>query len=274
MPALLKSLTIDEISLVDEPANDEARVVIIKARRPFDLAPGGAKPQETTMPDMDAIEAALAEAEQTITALTKARDEAEEERDDAKARIAEIEEEIAALQAELEEAKGEVEKARRAALAPEEAEEAFLKSLPEPARRRLVEAEAELAKARAREEEQAAIAKARAFAPGEEEARRLGGLLLRIEKGRTTPEDAAAVEQILKSARAIDARSLFFKALGSGGGQAEDDPERALQAKADEIAKARPDLSRAAAYAEAVQQNPDLYGAYVAKRRATIPAIV
>ena len=209
--------------------------------------------------DQEAILKALEEAEAKLATLAKRADDAE-------ALVAAKDEEIAKL-------KG----------APPASEEDVLKSLPESARELVLKARKEAAdaaasaaasaaaieKMRNEKDEAEAISKAASFKFGD--AKVLGPLLSRVAKGKTTAEDATVIEGVLKQAGAMASNSVLLKSLGVDTA-VEGDPETLLKAKAEEIRKAKPELSPEAAYSEAMDANPALYNAYIAKRRAPAAA--
>lgn len=309
----LTDMEITEISLVDEPANDDARVVIVKAKaKPADEEddPNEAEPDADeddakakpkgkmkksagplsaakvagailsaiTELSPQIVEKALAEgfsaepeaaamAEEIImetvmdiTQLSKALEEAE-------AKMETLEKRATDAEAALKLANENI--AKSAAKPEEPNEEEVLKSLPEAIRKRLEKAkedEATIAKMAAEAEEKAAIAKARELKVADPD--KVGPLLLRVEKGKTTPEDAKVIETLLKQHAAISAVSPLFKSIGSAAA-VEGDPEEILKAKATEIQKASEGkMTFAQAYDEALKQNPSVYDAYIAKRRA------
>lgn len=315
----LTDMEITEISLVDEPANDDARVVIVKAKSkppmdeeddPNEAEPDGdaddgeqkdksgkGKMKKSAAPLSAArvagailtainelspqiVEKALAEgfsanseaadmAEEIIketimdiTQLSKALEEAE-------AKMEALEKRASDAETALKEANDTIAKAKAAETPVEPSEEEVLKSLPEAIRKRLEaakEAEATIAKMAAEKEENEAIAKARDLKVAEPE--KVGPLLLRIAKGKTTADDAKLIEVVLKQHAAITAASPLFKSIGSAAA-VEGDPEEILKAKALEIQKgSEGKLSFAQAYDEALKQNPSVYDAYIAKRRA------
>lgn len=333
----LTDMEITEISLVDEPANDDARVVIVKAKSGFKLCDDCKDPKgcmakgkcgveksmdadeddmedDDDMEEMDGmngkgkmkksakpisaakvagailtaitelspqiVEKALAEgfsadseaadmAEEIIketvmdiTQLSKALEEAE-------AKMETLEKRASDAEAALKEANDTIAKAKAPEESAEPSEEEVLKSLPEAIRKRLEKAkedEATIAKMAAEAEEKEAIEKVRAMKVAEPE--KVGPMLLRVAKGKSTAEDAKAIETLLKQHAAISAVSPLFKSIGSAAA-VEGDPEELLKAKAAEIQKASDGkLTSAQAYDEALKQNPSLYDAYIAKRRA------
>lgn len=271
MPQNLSDMTIEEISLVDDGANEDARVVIVKAKsgQSGHAVPGGDDPSN---PDAAAMAAAsIKEFEMDIETLSKALEDAEaklaalEKRaSDAEASLKDAEEVIKAKEAEID----EISKAKNPP-----SDEEVLKALPEAIRKRLEDAEAaakaaeeEVAKAKAAQETAEYIAKAKSLGAGD--AEKVGGLLLRVAKGLTTADDAATLESMLKAAGEQGKTAALFKALGSDTA-VDGEPEAMLKAKADEIEKAAEGkLTKEQAYAKAVEQNPAIYSAYVAKRRS------
>lgn len=286
MVSELFGLTLSEVSLVDDPDNDEARVVITKARRndfamvkaveaiagaledlsdeivakalaggyPADTeaVPEAAEAIKEIIMDLAQLTKALQDAQAENATLQKAKETAEA--DLAKARA-----DVAAKDAEIAKAKG--------ATQPEPTEEEILKSLPEAIQKRIRDQDAEIAKARAAAEKAEAdeyIAKARALKAGD--AEKVGALLHRVAKGKTTAEDAALVETVLKQAAATTAASELFKSLGSPATEGAS-PEEQLVQKAKALQAADPKLTDAAAYSLALDQSPALYDEYIAKRR-------
>jgi hypothetical protein len=321
----LTQMEIDEISLVDDPANGDAKVVIVKAKADpnFKPCPGCpnrgacmAKGQclakadpvtkfretldglatddedrsvvENAVDELikglatsgnDAAQAADEELTMDLEQLTKSLEDAEaklaelakrvEEQD---AALAEAQDVIKAKDSEIEQAKAKKGYGGKQMMKEDgEEEDEVMKSLPESIRKRLEETEAQakeateqLAKMKSEAETKDAIAKAKDLGFGD--AEKVGPLLLRIAKGTTTAEDATLVEQMLKSAAEVSGKSDLFKAIGSDSA-VDGDPEALLKAKADEIRKANDKLTPEQAYVAAMDQNPQLYNAYIAKRR-------
>lgn len=297
----LSDMTIEEISLVDDPANEQARVLIVKAKKPAakDQEPDGDeegdeeemnlrarrvyKALEEIAPDLvqavadgnsanpDAAAqaaASLKEYTMDIETLSKALEDAEAKLEALETRASEAE---AALNErdELVKSKDEELETMKKSLntSNDENEDEILKSLPESIRKRLDDAKAveeELAKSKAKAEQDQAIAKAKDIGVGNPEE--VGALLLRVGKGMTTTEDAAMLETMLKSFSAVAGSSLLFKSIGSDDAEGAE-PEEMLKAKASEIQKSNPSLTAAQAYDKALAENPELYNAYVSKRR-------
>jgi hypothetical protein len=303
----LSDMTIEEISLVDDPANEQARVLIVKAKKGKAYKSEGEEDEEEEQEEASEMEiaaamrlkkaleeiapdvvqavvggepinpeaageaaASLKEYTMDIEVLSKALEDAEARLDtlekratDAEAALADANEIIKAKDAELEavtKANGGEEEGP--------SEEEVIKSLPESIRKRLEEADQaqeELAKAKAKAEEDEAVAMAKSLNVGK--AEELGPVLLRVRKGMTTEADADTIERLLKSLGEVSVKSLLFKSMGSDAA-VDGEPEALLKAKADEIKKANQSLTDAQAYAKATEENPHLYNAYIAKRRA------
>lgn len=263
MATLLQDMEIEEISLVDDGANPGARVEIWKSKAAGSGHVTGdpVDHQQEIMMTLEELSAALEQAEARMDTLEKAKTDAE-------AKVAELDTVVKGKDARIAELEGTIAKGRT----PADADEAFLKALPEAAREAVVkaradaaEAKAALAKARDAGDTEAAIAKAKGLGFGKAED--VGPLLMRVAKGKTTEADASALEQLLKSAGTMAAQSPLFRMAGSSAA-VDGDPEELLKAKAAEIQKAKPKLTPEQAYTEALDANPDLYLASIAKRRA------
>lgn len=313
----LFDMNIDEISLVDDPANDDARVVIVKMKgegfKPCKDCSGSVTPTckangkcllegkggslmkkfsarlaelanefspemvekafaGSDPADMDAATTAavfLKEIVMDIEQLSKALTDAEAKIDTLTQSVAKAaadhETVVKAKDAEITALKETIAKATKK---PEAEAEEFLKSLPEAVRKQLEDGKAareEVAKLRQEREEAEAIEKAKALKVGD--AKALGPILLRVEKGQTTAEDRKSLEAVLKQAGELAERSALFKSFGSDVA-VDGDPEAMLTVKADEIRKANKTLTAEQAYSQACDENPHLYTAYIAKRRS------
>lgn len=308
MPQNLSDMSIDEISLVDDPANEQARVLIVKAKKPKASA-NNAEEENETKPDAEgaademaslkkAVEdiyervsalaptggnpddeaagglaaASLKELHMDIETLSKALEDAEakldtlsKRADDAEAALEKANDVIKAKDAEI------ANLAKSNGGEEGDNDEEVVKSLPESIRKRIADAEAaaqaaqaEITKMREQTETAEAIAKAKALNVGDAEV--VGPLLLRVSKGMTTAEDATALEGLLKGLSAQSSTAALFKSVGSDVA-VDGDPEALLKAKASEIQTANKGMTYEAAYAKALEENPSLYNAYVAKRR-------
>jgi len=319
MAQQLTDMSIDEISLVDDPANEQARVLIVKAKSGKKAATKGIEVEITEedestdadgMEDEDektkllmarvkkAIEGIAPRVAQTLAGSPSAETDAantaaaslkeyvmdietlSKSLEDAEAKLAALAKRADEAEAALKDA-GEVIKAKDAEIetltksaevaAEPAAEEDVLKSLPESIRKRLEESEAkaqaaqaEIAKMREQSELTEAIAKAKDIKVGSPEV--VGPLLLRVAKGMTTVEDAATLETLLKGAGEVADQSALFKSVGSDAA-VDGEPEELLKAKATEIQKVNTGMTFEQAYVKAMEENPSLYNAYVAKSK-------
>jgi hypothetical protein len=283
----LTDMNIDEISLVDDPANADATVQIFKAKSPDDkatiqkqaadilaLIPSAiqeltqqivAKAALTGGFPVDSVAAQMAASSLTeyamdIQALSKALEDAEAKFVMLEKRATDAEALNATLTTENTILKG--------AAAANATEEDVIKSAPESVQKMLADlrdkaaaSDAVISKMKDEQDMTASISKAKELRFGDPE--QVGPLLLRIRKA--SAEDADTVTALLKRAGEVTKGSILFRQIGAADGAT--DPEVLLKAKAEEISKGNPSLSSAAAYEMALSQNPDLYSAYIAKRR-------
>jgi flagellar hook-basal body complex protein FliE len=278
---ILKNFRMTELSLVDEGDNPGAEVVVVKRREasPDTVADAVAKFRadfeagledlntEGGNMDLEALNARLGEIEENLAEVTKRAETAE-------AKVTELE-------AERDTLKGQLDTVTKERDAASQTEEDILKGVPEVVRKRIESAESAAALATAAVEKMAnereegeAVAKARELGVGKAED--LGPLLVRVRKGKTTEADEATLVEVLKGAGALAAGGAkhLFRSAGSNGGTDAvdgDDPEAVLKQKAEDIRKDRQakgeSITFEQAYGIALDQNPDLYDAYVAKRR-------
>lgn len=276
MPQQLTDMIIDEISLVDDPANEQARVVITKMKAAPEGQtgsegisgnndPASADQFKEFQMDMENLAKALEDAEAKLEALEKRTTDAE-------AALADATEVIKAKDAEIAELQKAKAKPEGKDTENDDDEDDVKKSLPESIRKRLDEfekraadAEAKLAKMAEEKETAEAITKAKSLNFGK--AEEIGPLLLRVSKGTTTVADAETLERLFKAAGDQGKVSHLFRSVGSDTA-VEGDPEVLMKAKAEEIRKANAGMTFEQAYSKAVDENPSLYNAYIAKRRA------
>lgn len=284
MAQKLTDMIIDEISLVDDGANQHADVVIVKARNaPEGQTESGGDPGEIDTAsagldkefqmDMENLAKALEDAEAKLETLEKRTTDAE-------AALADATEVIKSKDAEIE----ELQKAYKAKASAdksadgdkdeddEDEDKKVMKSLPESIRKRFADfekratvAEIKLAKMAEEKDTAEAIAKAKALNFGK--AEEVGPLLMRVAKGKTTQADAETLERMFKAAGEQGKVTNLFRTVGSDSA-VDGDPEVLMKAKAEEIRKANPILTPEQAYSKAMDENPSLYNAYIAKRRA------
>lgn len=292
----LSDIELDEVTVCEEPANEDSVVVIVKANpKPHD------EPlKEADMPDIDdeLDDELLVEGEDGDDAEIELSDE------DAQALAEEIEAlneagelipAFALMAANLEEA-GEVITKQQAALEEREAEFAELKkmsslllervekmragetvdeddlvavikslnggALSPEAERRI--AALELVQKQA--EEKDLIAKAKDLGVTGIKAEELAPILYRIRKGRTTSEDADRIEKLLAHQATALKKSGAFNAIGSSAVDA-GTAEAKIAAAAEDLRKSKPTLSKEQAADLVLQENPALYDEYMAERR-------
>lgn len=212
--------------------------------------------------DLKELNAAYAALEARVETQTGELNVAKSRASTAEAALAAANTEKDAAVAALAAKEDEIAKAKPS-LSQAEQDEVVLKGLPEHLRAEFVQNRTD----REARELEAEVTKARSLGLTEPE---------KVAKALRTLRalDKDALETVEKSMAAAAAGSNVAKGLmasygvavtdGADGG----DPAAALQAKAEEIAKAKPDMTPAEAYEAACDANPDLYGQYVAKRRA------
>jgi phage-related tail protein len=291
-PGRITKLKLTEVSMVDEGDNPGATVEILKRREASteglakslaevmdaagelaELAAGsggseGVEKAAQVLGEMDMdineLNERLGQIETDLTAVTKRAEDAE-------GKVTELTGQLETVTKERDEA---VDKAK--AKEPEAKDEDVLKDLPEPIRKRLEVAEQTakdaseaVEKARDESELKEQIAKVREL--GVKDADGMGAVLHRIAKGKSKPEDATKVVELLTIAKTVgDKGNALFEAIGKANGKEDgnegDEAQTKLDAAIENIIKAKPSLSREAAYAEAIDANPDLYEA-LAKRK-------
>lgn len=282
----ITKLRLGEVSFVDEGDNPGAEVLITKRREIADteimksrlaevaeavgelaeLAAGssgeeGVEKAATILGgmemDIDQLNERLEQFESDITTITKAKDDAEKRAEDAEKALAE--------------ATAEIEKLKAAGKTDDNTgEDDILKGLPQAVRDRIEKAEKAAAdalesveKARDKGELDECISKMRDL--GVTDAEGMGGVLHRIQKGKSTPEDGTKLLEILTIAKNVgDKGAQLFTAIGkakagdapaTGAEEADGKLNEAVEA----IMKAKPSLTKEQAYAEALDANPALY---------------
>lgn len=252
-PKRLTGIVIKELSLVDTPANEAARVSIWKRADSAALAASLNKQGDEIM-DLDAVSKSLEVAEAKLGELTKRADEAD-------ATIKRLSDENAVLKTDLEKAKAEAEAKDKCDKTPEELAKSDLpenvRKAVESLEKRAAEAEEKLAKAEAQAEQAEFIKKAGGYSNVPFKAEDIGGLLMRVAKGMTTAADAKTLEGILKS---LDEAS---KQVMAERGISKSDPDSPI-AKLDRMAKdvaEKEGITYAKAYAKVMEANTELYEA-------------
>jgi hypothetical protein len=244
-------LLIEETSGVDHPAHLHEGWLVMKAAAPTEVWRvlddiGQTNPQETGMSDV--------------------------EKADLLARIADVEAENAALR-----------KAAATSDATPTGDDEVLKSLPEPARaafeqmqkqaedaiKTATEANETLRKEREQRADDEAIAMVKSLASlSVLDADKVGPALRKMRE--TDPEVAAEIEKALRAANAQTESADIFKSLGSSASAASGSAYDDLMTKAASLQSVDASLTKAQAFAKAVEANPDLYTQYQAERSAKV----
>lgn len=274
----LLDLVVDEISLVDSPANPGAQMLIFKrlekneqegyvtcskcgaqAMKGATECPKCGAPMNNPAAEppkekrMDELKAQLAKAEADLKAAEELANEEQKKRETA-------ETEVATLKAELAKAKQ----------TPEEVEKAKLAALPAEVRKRLDEQAAEIAKMRDEREDVEFTKRASAMKLTATTAEKFAPVLKRLAKGKATAEDVAELERVLK-AQAEQARQglkALTTELGSGGFEGgSPDAESQMLAKARQLQRDEKDLSLSDAIAKVATTDAELYARYTAEKR-------
>ncbi len=201
----------------------------------------------------------------------------------AETRIDEVAAENVVLKARAEKAEADLEEVRKArsteTLVTEADDEEVLKSLPAHLADVVRKARAD-AKA---SDERAALAAAALDAETTkvEKSRRVDALKAMgligdaekiadamIEVSKAKPDAAKVIDEALKAAAKAVQNSAVFKSFGSATVDFEGDPEEVLKARVRDVKAKDAALTDEAAYSKAIEENPAIYDAYLAKRRA------
>lgn len=249
----VSAMRIDEVSLVDLPANAGATVVLMKRGT---QAPDGAAP-ETDDEDQDMAK--------TLEELAKALEDANDE--------------IITLKKRAETAEAEAETLRKSkSQAPDKADtkqgsepEDVLKALPEPLRKQFRDLQASnkqmaetLAKQQEAAETQEWIAKAASLDNLPAKSDDLGPLLRRVAKGMTTSEDADVLMKALTAANAMAAPMM--REAGKTVAKAGSAEDQLYQRAAERVEKSNGTLTKAQAVNAILSEDKDLYSRYLAEQ--------
>lgn len=262
MPVRLKGLRIKRVSLVDSPANEEARLVLFKRK-------GADGPTEEDQP-MDELKQMLATLTDGVKTLL-AREETgalEKEISALSAQADELAKRLDALDAEPEPTPEEVEKAAIAAL-PEAMREKYQKALAS-------EAEA-VEKAKKAEDERAVaehVEKAKGLNSAPAKAEELGALLKRVADG-VSEEDFGELERVLKGMNEAARGGEIDKARGVGGADPNGDgsAESQLMAMAKvlvEKSEGKLDMVEALAKVSTDPENAETYRRYQLEKQRSL----
>lgn len=276
----ITKLRLSEVSLVGEGDNPDADVLILKHRQIVGV-------------DLDVAKASLAEVRAAAIALATeiSKGGSPMDMEQLTEKLDKIEKSLETVQAENATLKGQLDtvtKERDAALAEVEVEKAkkvppkkqadggaddpdaddeVMKGLPKAVLERIEKSEKDakelrdqIEKERDERDELAQIEKVRAT--GLADADKFGKLLHRVAKGKSTPEDADGISELLTKAKALqDGGALLFTRIGkaSANDGSANDAAGQLEEATTAIQKAKPALTREQAYAEACDANPKLY---------------
>lgn len=297
MPKELLDLTVDEISLVDSPANPGAQMLIWKRAEKNEEQgyvtcskcgaqamkgatecpkcgapmnnPAAEPPEEKRMDELKAQNAKL---EADLKAAEELATEEQKKREAAEAKVKALELDLAkskltpeAADKKIEALEAEVKLAR---MSPEERKKAERASLPESVRKQLEDNETQIAKMV--EERDAATFEKRAGDLGLAgvSPAKLGPVLKRIAKGQSNAEDLADLETLLKAFGARQKMGKLFEEFGKGGFESgEPRSDTKVMARAKELQKADPKLNIADAITKVLAEDPSLQDAYLAESR-------
>lgn len=263
---LLKNLRLTEVSLVDVPANQEAHVVITKAFAGDDPEAGNgvtkghlANTEDDDM-TLEELTKALENAEATLETLKKGMEEKD-------AKIADLTTQLTTVTKRAEDAEATIAKGAGGE------EDDILKGLSEPLRKRFEDLEKQakeaaeaVAKAQEKEELGEFVTKAATFDALPVKAADLGALLFRVAKGKSTAIDAAELDRVLTAANTATVEKGLTKPFGRTAPLAKGaTAEGKINAAAEELRKADPNLTQHQAIAKAVSADPKLYAEYRAE---------
>lgn len=248
----LLNLEVEEVSLVADPANPEAKVLITKAK-----AGDGMKcPKCGEMNEKGATE--CAKCGYAMKAVNKENNMDLEKDLKAAEELAEAEQaKRVAAEAEVAELKKEVEDLKKAAETPEVIEKRKLEALPAEFRKRLEDAEAEIKKGKEEKAEAVAIAKCKESFPNLKGTSEANAKLYRKAVASMSAEEVNAFDELLKSASEA-MKSNLFSARGSDGTVSANATSE-FEAKVAEIQKADPKLTYKDAMTKVAREHPALF---------------
>jgi chromosome segregation ATPase len=272
----LSQLEINEISLVDAPANPGSEVLLFKRDSDTEVPimadvekTVGETPATPDAPDRGVVDALIAKSEERMDQLSQDLVEKSEV-------ISRLEAENQSLREQIENA-ASVEKR-----APEDDSlESVLKQAPEAVQKaleslteRVAKAEAETRQYAEQIEKREWIAKAEPFVKSlPTSAETLGGLLQRVAKGMTTTEDAAELERVFAAVNsaAMQGGVHLFKSLGRDSAEPTSAKAK-IEMLAEDIQKSASGITPEQATAKVLAQHPELYADYLTEQRAVVAA--
>lgn len=246
----LTELILQEVSLVDRPANPRATVVLFKRD----------SSKETDMTE--------AEAKKLAEDVAKAGDLAKAQATEIEFLKGNLEKQttsLAALTTERDELAGKVKDLTKTEPKPIEIPKEAQAQIDE-ALAKVATAHEELAKMRDTSDTAIYVAKAAAFKALPQKPDEFGPVLLRVARNKATPEDVIAIETLLKGANSIIEEGGIFKQVGSDQGGSSVATDR-IDVLAKEIAKSDK-VTYETAYAKVLELHPELYKQYVDENMA------
>ena len=267
MATLLRRLRLKRVSLVDTPANEQARVVLFKMQPTAaevnvdgfleckkcgaQVAKGAAKCQKCDAPMGD---------------MSKAEDRLKEDKMDEKlkADLATAQTAVEDLTKKLETATTENAELKKKLDTPEAIEKRKLEALPTSVRERIEKQDAAIKKLedeKAEHEQVESVRKSMPQIPGKPEDT---GKLLKRVKDVVKAEDFEALTTMLKAASAqIEKGELYCEIGKSGhGGDPVEAPLAQIARLTAELVSKSKDMKQADAEAQVIREHPELYNAY------------
>lgn len=260
----LLDLSVDEVSLVADPANDQARVLITKAAQGMKCPDCGAMNKE------GAVKCAKCGYDMKKAAKPEGDNMADLEKDLKAAEDLAAEEQTKRISAEAEvtKLKAEVAELKKAADTPEVIEKRKLEALPAEFRKRLETAEAAILKSNEREADQVAFTKVKESFGNLKGKTEDTAKLYRKATSSMTEDEVKALDELLKSASEAMKANLFSE-RGRPDAREGGDPVAEMDAKVAEIMKANDKLTYTEALKKAAKDNPALYE----RHRASVIAV-
>lgn len=262
MATVLRRLKLKRVSLVDSPANLEARVVLFKHAEKYQ--PTGPEVNVDEMVTCKSCGEKVKKADKCSKcgASMVSKEDVMDEKlkadlEAANAKLAEATAKIEALTAENAGLQKRLD-------TPEEIEKRKLEALPESVRKQMQEDREEIQKLRAEksEAELAEVVKAEMpQIPGKPEDT---GKLLKRMRDVVKAEDFEALTTMLKAASAQIETGKLFREVGKGGNGEPPaaNPMARIEQLAAELISKQADLKKADAIARVIEMHPELYGAY------------
>ena len=276
---MLRRLRLKRVSLVDSPANEDARVVLFKSEH---------KKQQPTSSEVNVDEmveckkcgASVAKGSKKCPkcgyemSVQKATDRPEEDAmdadklkadlDAANAKLTETTGKLAETEGKLEALAKERDALQKQLDTPEAIEKRKLEALPASVRERIEKGEAKIKKLEDEADESAMVDVVKSTMPNVPGKHSDNGKLLKRVKDSVSTEDFEALSTMLKAASAQIEKGGLFREVGSGG---DGDPSALsplaqIDQKVAELVAKNDKLTREAALSQVLAANPALYRAY------------